>query len=208
MAMPVMADTAGTRAGGMPVLSQLLTAEGRQSPSRSASFTHPPPASITRRARSCSVVAGSDVVASLVMERDATVSLKSSQTEIPEAEPLKPLRGAFSVAWQGMKKAQPDSREREFLDSLSSRLRRAVDAGVEVRQVSKGQIAEAIGISLSRLSNWINNTNRPDWYGVARFCRRDGISADWLLLGDEAGLRAEWAAYFERAALERQAASE
>ena len=96
----------------------------------------------------------------------------------------------------------PDVREIEFYEDLAWRLKLAVEA----IDRPKGEIAESIGVSQSRLSNWITAQNKPDWYGVARLCRRYGISAEWILLGDVRNLDHQKADNWERAAAERQEA--
>jgi transcriptional regulator with XRE-family HTH domain len=84
-----------------------------------------------------------------------------------------------------MTKSAEDPREIEFYENLAWRLKLAVEA----IDAQKGEIAEAIGVSQSRFSNWITNQNKPDWFALAKFCRRYGVSADWLLLGDLSGLK-------------------
>ncbi|MCK8788172.1 transcriptional regulator [Roseomonas sp. NAR14] len=95
-----------------------------------------------------------------------------------------------------------DPREIEFYEDLAWRLKVAVEA----IDRQKGDIADSIGVSQSRMSNWITNQNKPDWFGVAKLCRRYGISADWVLLGELRGLPHEWADRWGSAWEERSAA--
>lgn len=101
-----------------------------------------------------------------------------------------------------MEKGQSDPRIISFYEDLAWRLKLAVE-GIGR---PKGEIAESIGISQQRLSNWITNQNRPDWFVLAKFCRRYGISADWVLLGDLRGMPHQTADYWGRALEDRQAA--
>lgn len=96
-----------------------------------------------------------------------------------------------------------DVREIEFYEDLAWRL----DEAVEMTGRKRGEVADSIGVSLSRLSNWTSLQNRPDWFAVARLCERYNISADWILLGDVASLKNQTLADdLAKAAEERRAA--
>jgi transcriptional regulator with XRE-family HTH domain len=112
-----------------------------------------------------------------------------SATEIPSPVMLTGEQGALALASGVMERASSDPREVEFYEGLAYRLKLAVEA----IDRPKGEIADSIGVSQSRFSNWITNQNRPDWFGIAKFCKRYGVSADWILLGDLSGLRANLA---------------
>lgn len=101
-----------------------------------------------------------------------------------------------------MKARDTDPSILEFEEDVSARFKLAVEA----LGVPKGEIAEAIGVSPQRLSNWTGNHNRPDWFHIARFCRRFGVSADWILLGDVGSLKKGLADSLEPAWEERLAA--
>ena len=99
-------------------------------------------------------------------------------------------------------KPAADPREVEFYEDLAWRLRLAVEA----IDRPKGEIAESIGVSQQRLSNWITEQNKPDWFSVAKLCRRYGISAEWVLLGEVKALPHDQADRWGAAAEDRQAA--
>lgn len=98
-----------------------------------------------------------------------------------------------------------DPSELQFLEDLADRLSLAVEAVMEQHDLSQGGVAERIGVSQQRLSNWTGKQNRPDWFAVAKLCRTFGISADWLLFGDRSGLRISLADSLERAEAGRSA---
>lgn len=95
-----------------------------------------------------------------------------------------------------------DPREIEFYENLARRLDLAADA----IELSRSEIAKVIGVSQPRFSNWTTGQNKPDWFAVAKFCRRFGVSADWILLGDVSGLKHSMVESLERAEEERTAA--
>ncbi len=100
-----------------------------------------------------------------------------------------------------MKTCTDDPTELAFREALSDRLALTVEALGR----PKGEVAASIGVSQQRLSNWMTRQNYPDWYALAKLCRRYGISADWLLLGDESGLRVSLAESLARASAEKPA---
>lgn len=115
---------------------------------------------------------------------------------------LKCLTDSVRLGSVAMKAAVSDPREVEFYEDLAWRLKLAVEA----LDVSKTDVAEAIGVSPQRLSNWLHAGNRPDWFAIAKLCRRFNISPGWVLLGELAQVPMALGANWERAAEERQAA--
>lgn len=97
---------------------------------------------------------------------------------------------------------QPDQRELDFNVDLAWRIKFAVESIGR----PKKDVAQSIGVSQQRLSNWMTNQNRPDWFGIAKLCKRYGISPAWVLLGEVAGLPHEMADRLERAVAERSSA--
>jgi transcriptional regulator with XRE-family HTH domain len=57
-------------------------------------------------------------------------------------------------------------------------------AVIVVKELRTGEAAEKLGISESRLSNWVNNIAAPTAYYYHIFSRVFGVSADYLLSGD------------------------
>lgn len=64
------------------------------------------------------------------------------------------------------------------------RLRQLIDA-LDIPYV---QAAREMGISKSRLGNWMRGDNYPGQYELYRLCRRRGVNFDWVFLGDPAAL--------------------
>lgn len=171
---------AGQRAAGTRSCFQLLMALGPTP--RDFAKAPAPPAALMARSKAPRGTDWEGVV--FVMRHDYSVA-DISATEICMAETLKGFQLQPGLGSCLMSKTPIDLRETQFYEDLAWRLRLAMEA----LAVPKGDIAKEIGVSQSRLSNWITNQNKPDWFSVARFCQRYGVSADWLLLGDEAGLR-------------------
>ncbi len=130
-----------------------------------------------------------------------------SATEMRRGRLLKGFQRHTPLPFRSMAKDQ-DPREVQFLEDLAWRLDEAVEAVCTTHRIQRSDIAEAIGVSQQRLSNWTGNHNRPDWFGVAKFCKRFGVSADWILLGEVAGLRQSLAESLAKALAERTAASQ
>lgn len=114
------------------------------------------------------------------------------------------LQQRRDLIFQPMNDPSKDPREIQFEEDLAGRLRLAVEA----IHRSKGEIAESIGVSESRFSNWITNQNRPDWFAIYKFCRRYGVSADWILLGELGSLKKDLADSLAKALEEKRAAPE
>ncbi|MFC4170279.1 helix-turn-helix domain-containing protein [Teichococcus aestuarii] len=118
-----------------------------------------------------------------------------SSTEIGDTGLLSGFQACCALTSAAMNIPGPDPREVEFYEGLAFRFKLAVEAVSE----SKAEIAEELGISSSRLSNWINAVNAPDWFMIHKFCKRYGVSADWILLGDMGSLRHDLANSLARA---------
>jgi transcriptional regulator with XRE-family HTH domain len=54
--------------------------------------------------------------------------------------------------------------------------------GVAIEALGKTQaeVCRTLGVSPSKLGNWIRGDYYPDPYFVAQFCDRYGITADWI----------------------------
>lgn len=51
------------------------------------------------------------------------------------------------------------------------------------RGLSLRAVADMAGVSVSSVSDWLNNANPTDYMKVARLARRLGIGFEWLLTG-------------------------
>lgn len=58
---------------------------------------------------------------------------------------------------------------------------------------SQVEIARRIGVSPSRLGNWMRADNFPDEYAMWRLCEEYGVTMDWIYRGRIYGLPAELA---------------
>ena len=67
---------------------------------------------------------------------------------------------------------------------VGARLRQAIKA-VDATQ---SEVARALGISPSKLGNWLRGDNYPDIMALVRLRNRYGITLDWVLAGAVAGL--------------------
>jgi plasmid maintenance system antidote protein VapI len=81
---------------------------------------------------------------------------------------------------------------------------RSIMAVAELRNVD---VAKSLDVTEQRVSNWVNNCATPSPYQIMRFCKRYGISADYLLSGDVSCLRVKWAADLERVAKDKTEAA-
>lgn len=54
--------------------------------------------------------------------------------------------------------------------------------GIAIEALGKTQaeVCRALGVSPSKLGNWLRGDYYPDPYFVAQFCDRYGITADWI----------------------------
>lgn len=98
-----------------------------------------------------------------------------------------------------MSENNKDPREVQFNEDLAMRLKLAVEA----IGLPKGEIAASINVGESRFSNWLGNHNRPDWFAIHKFCRRYGVTADWLVLGEISRLPRDLADSLEAALAEK-----
>jgi transcriptional regulator with XRE-family HTH domain len=92
--------------------------------------------------------------------------------------------------------------ELAFYEDLAWRLKLAIEA----LDKTINEVAEAIGTSTPELNQWIAARAKPDWFCISQFCKRYGVSADWLLLGDLSGLKKRLADSLAPAVEERTAA--
>ncbi len=77
----------------------------------------------------------------------------------------------------------------DYLRTLGVRLRRIIMA----LDIPQKQAAEEMGVSPSHLGNWLRGGGKMPIYPIYRFMKVRGVSADYLFLGDPAGLRKELA---------------
>jgi transcriptional regulator with XRE-family HTH domain len=82
---------------------------------------------------------------------------------------------------------------REF---VGDNLRTAIEATGH----SQAAVARAIGVSPSRLGNWLRGDNFPNPWEMRRFCDLYGVTMDWLYRRRVYGLPAELAAHLASAA--------
>lgn len=62
---------------------------------------------------------------------------------------------------------------------------RQVIAALGITQV---EAAGVMGVPKNQLGNWLRGEAYPRHYEVYLFCRRYGVTADWIYLGDPSGL--------------------
>jgi transcriptional regulator with XRE-family HTH domain len=78
----------------------------------------------------------------------------------------------------------------------------AVEAMMDKHEVTQAEIARKIGITPQRLSNYLRSDNYPNQYVLWLFCRRWGVTSDWIYQGTISGLPSELADFFQVAATE------
>ena len=59
---------------------------------------------------------------------------------------------------------------------------------IEAVGVSKASVARTLGLPQQNISNWLRGDHYPDAFFVYKFCKRYGISADWIYLGEVSGI--------------------
>lgn len=64
---------------------------------------------------------------------------------------------------------------------------------MEALGLQPAEVARFLGITTSKLGNWLAGRNYPDEYLVAQFCDRYGVTADWIYRGRVYGLPVELA---------------
>lgn len=71
------------------------------------------------------------------------------------------------------------------MSSLTHKRRTGSRLGIAIQALNKTQseVAKTLGVSTSKLGNWIRGDNYPDPYFVSQFCDRFGITADWIYRG-------------------------
>ena len=60
--------------------------------------------------------------------------------------------------------------------------------------ISQVDAANAMGVTKNHLGNWLRGDAYPQHYQIYLFCRRYGITADWIFLSYHSGLPARTAA--------------
>lgn len=65
---------------------------------------------------------------------------------------------------------------------------RRLRAAIDVLGHSQTDVAKTLGVSPSKLGNWIRGDNYPSEWFVKRFCDRYGITTDWLYRGVVSGM--------------------
>lgn len=72
----------------------------------------------------------------------------------------------------------------DHVQHVGVRLRQLIDA----LDISYVQAAHEMGVTKSQLGNWMRGDSYPAPYQLYLFCRRRGLTFDWVYLGDPAGL--------------------
>jgi transcriptional regulator with XRE-family HTH domain len=72
---------------------------------------------------------------------------------------------------------------------VGRRLRAAIDA----LGITYTDAAGELGVSTSKLGNWLRGEHYPDRYSVKQFCDRYGITAEWIYRGIVTGLPSDLA---------------
>lgn len=73
----------------------------------------------------------------------------------------------------------------DHMRAVGARLRRLIDAlGIQYVEA-----AADMGIPKNQIGNWMRGEAYPRPYNLYLFCRKRGVSCDYVLLGDPAGLR-------------------
>lgn len=83
----------------------------------------------------------------------------------------------------------PEISEATHKVQVGRRLREAIEA-LETTQTAVG---EALGVSQSKLGNWLRGDNYPAVWFVKRFCDRYGITTEWIYRGIVTGMRTDLA---------------
>lgn len=83
----------------------------------------------------------------------------------------------------------PEMSETIHKAQVGQRLREAIEA-LETTQTAVG---EALGVSQSKLGNWLRGDNYPAVWFVKRFCDRYGVTTEWIYRGIVTGMRADLA---------------
>lgn len=79
--------------------------------------------------------------------------------------------------------------EKQHKAGVGRRLR----AAIEVLGLTQTEVARVLGVTPSKLGNWIRGDNYPAEWPIAQFCERYGVSADWIYLGKVTGMIKELA---------------
>lgn len=77
----------------------------------------------------------------------------------------------------------------EHREQVGQRLQLAIEA-LHLQPI---EVARFLGITTSKLGNWLAGRNYPDEFLLARFCDRYGVTADWIYRGRLYGLPGELA---------------
>ena len=55
------------------------------------------------------------------------------------------------------------------------------------RGLSQLALSKILGIRQSQVSNWLNDKSLPGYYSIKLLCEKLGVSADFLVFGDNLG---------------------
>lgn len=72
----------------------------------------------------------------------------------------------------------------EHMQAVGNRLRLLIKS-LGIKQVEAAAVME---VTKNHLGNWIRGVAYPRHYELYRFCRRYGVTADYILLGDPSNL--------------------
>jgi len=59
---------------------------------------------------------------------------------------------------------------------------------LEALDLKQAEVAETLGVSLSKLGNWLRGDTYPNEFLMTLFCDRYGVTMDWLYRGQIYGL--------------------
>jgi transcriptional regulator with XRE-family HTH domain len=65
---------------------------------------------------------------------------------------------------------------------------RRLRAAIETLGITQTEVAKALGVTPSKLGNWLRGDNYPTAWFVKRFCDRYGITTDWIYRGIVSGM--------------------
>ena len=94
--------------------------------------------------------------------------------------------------------------EKQHKAEVGRRLR----AAIEALGLTQTEVAHVLGVTPSKLGNWLRGDNYPAAWPMKLFCDRYGISADWIYRGIVAGMAKDLADKLwpsEQVALPREA---
>lgn len=77
---------------------------------------------------------------------------------------------------------------------------RRLRVAIEAIDVTQAEVCREMGVSPSKLGNWLRGENYPDQWFITRFCDRYGITTDWIYRGVVSGAASGVAARLWKAA--------